>query len=545
MWIINFFSLISLVLVATHALPVRILDDPIQNAVVSISTNENTTNDRLPGTTEFRHPVVQSKPRILVSYGNMYKQAPTDPMQNLLMYFLMNVARDFAQDQDQFERRRSPNFISDTKSKVTDFTGKVINTSKKVGQKVGDVVKTLTSRDIPVQSQFEETHYYPHIDGTCMCFNRLIRHGSVEMKNDRLKENLINEEPKQSVEVFTDKRCDEITDGQVKTDKTTELKTENHNIALSEKQKSTVAVAENDPMTKHQDNAGVRVLKVMDLDSLDTSKSVSEFTTEQKADFEQKTDDDLVVELKAVPRDISKKSLSPETSKPPLTDTSQLSKREPPNIKKSSKANEDDGYYFLSVSGGTDKRTTASVVKPREHITLYHYENLLPKYEDKLPHLKELKRKRRHFKKHHGRLSSLRSSLDDSSGAKLHIFEDRFHKRAKRHKRHRDNFLLSDDNLIASSPNIGAPDIPVLILPNAFRDDGEGHRYRSVDAEPTTQQTMLLTITLPTFLGGVIFLLGLCYFLRAKGWCCQLFMDKSNIVVVDNINEQRSEASAE
>lgn len=201
-------------------------------------------------------------------------------MQNLLMYFLMNVARDFAQDQDQFEKRRSPNFFSDAKTTITDVSGKIINGSRKVGQKVGDTYKAITSRE--AQPQYEEPHYYPHIDGTCMCFNRLIRHGSVEMKNDRVKE---IEEVKDNIELSTEKRSRDVTDGQLRTDKTTELKTENHNVPdTKEKSTSTIAVVGNNEVIK-KNNTIVRVIKVMDLDRLENSKATVETTMAPKSDI--------------------------------------------------------------------------------------------------------------------------------------------------------------------------------------------------------------------------------------------------------------------
>lgn len=260
------------------------MDDTNQNAIISVKADESTTDDRILGMTELRRSNTQNKPRILVSYGNVYKQTPPDPVQNLLMYFLMNVARDFAQEQDQFERRRSPSFFSDAKSTIAEVSGKIINSSKKASQKIGDSLKTITARDSPVQSQYEESHYYPHIDGTCMCFNRLIRHGSID---DHTGENLINDAVKQNVEVSTEKekKRNDVMDKFLSTDKSVELKTENHNV-LSTKEKTTVVRAESEPITK--ENSPVRVLKVMDLESLDTSKPTRETSTELKPELERK-----------------------------------------------------------------------------------------------------------------------------------------------------------------------------------------------------------------------------------------------------------------
>lgn len=260
--------------------------DVNSNAIVSVVAEENATEDHEP---EFKHPMVmQNKPRIVVSYGNVYKQTPVDPIQNLLTYFLMNVARDFAQDQDQFDRRRSPGFFTDAKTSITEVGNKIVNESENIGEKMGDAFRTIASREIPAQTHYEEAHFYPHIDGTCMCFNRLIRHGPVEMKNDlHVKDGRINEQFNQSPE---SKESKDVTIGQMKTDKTVDFKTDN-NIVISNKEKNVGALAEIprevQQTIKQNSTSGVRVLKVLDLDNLETN-APSVDTTESKVQLEQK-----------------------------------------------------------------------------------------------------------------------------------------------------------------------------------------------------------------------------------------------------------------
>lgn len=212
------------------------------------------------------------------------------------------------------------------------------------------------------------------------------------------------------------------------------------------------------------------------------------------------------MELRAIVQDETKIIPAQETCKPPMTSNTQLMKKEAANVNKN-RSNEDDGYYFLLVSGGTDKRTTAPELKAREHITLHHYENLLPKYEDKLPRLRKAKkrRRRRRVKRHHHQsrmISSLGPEKRDKK--KLEVWEDEFRRQATKRKR-ADDFFLFDDKFIANEPNLVRSDSSALVLSNAFQSENEKLRLRADDVEPPTQQTMLLTITLPSFL-GMIFL---------------------------------------
>lgn len=179
-------------------------------------------------------------------------------------------------------------------------------------------------------------------------------------------------------------------------------------------------------------------------------------------------------------------------------------KKEDLNDKKN-RTTEDDGIYFLSVSGGTDKRTTATDSKTLED---RRYENLLPRYEDKLPHLREMKRRRRRRKRHH-KHSPYRKLKDRNRKHEIEIMRQKFRGRNKRHEENIGSILLGD-KVMQSYTNLTKRDMS-FVLPNFLSEDEQSIQPRA-DEEQATQQTMFLTVTLPTFIGTLFLLVFFFYY---------------------------------
>ncbi|XP_022903803.2 uncharacterized protein [Onthophagus taurus] len=423
-----------------------------------------------------------SKPRIV---SNIYHSSPgfmspINPMENLLLYILLSAGKEI-DDEDfprESERKRSPDIFSDA-------LGDLVNGSKGVFSRIDETFRSP-------RETFTDLEIHPHPmsqEGTCMCFNRIIRTRSNHHFEPILHPKITREKVIKSDDLKEKKNANRIKKGM---DEGVKVNFENS--------------------TQNTSFGGaVRILRVSDLDGDEKIGKTTEgniingnFSNLSKVgdDF-----DEMILELQRTSQsgdEALKKRGNAERGPPPWLE----SLKSPKELKKFSyqkdvkeKRNEstekvdDDGYYFLFYSGGTENRTTANKNDSKRDPKIgFEFANFLRKLQnvnydplmvdnDQNVILNIIKR-------------------DDNETGPTQKEKEEAPPRSKEKK---------SDNATSNS----------TLFPDDYEEDGESPPEGNHEKQ---SNTYLYSVTLPTALCIIILIVGICILSKPAGRCCERFL---------------------